>query len=240
MQLGCAVLWLYIFFCRAKIQHKLLRSKLVVIVLMTNIPLPTFSSGYSQHKWGIWAFVVPVVIAAGTSNIAMQFKKIYFGSEREEITTLKIIANCMLPKMKTGLLQTRTTWTSVFWRYPPLPHDYPYHWVILDPKSKEDKVKVTNLKNLPKFQFFFNFETTFHATHLLIQSEKDSDHRWTDGRVETSIPTYNFAGVIISGNLIICENSNCFVDTSLTWTNVYISYLNDNMAQEAGVSGMDK
>ena len=29
----------------------------------------------------------------------------------------------------------------------PLPHDYPYYWVILDPKSKEDKVKVTNSKN---------------------------------------------------------------------------------------------
>ena len=37
------------------------------------------------------------------------------------------------------------------WGYPPPPHDYPYHWVILDPKSKEDKVKVTNLKNSPKF-----------------------------------------------------------------------------------------
>ena len=34
------------------------------------------------------------------------------------------------------------------------PHDYPFHWVILDPKSKEDKVKVTNLKNSPKFQIF--------------------------------------------------------------------------------------
>ena len=32
---------------------------------------------------------------------------------------------------------------------PPL-HDYPYYWFILDPKSKQDKVKVTNLKNLPK------------------------------------------------------------------------------------------
>ena len=41
---------------------------------------------------------------------------------------------------------------------PPPPHDYPYHWVILDPKSKEDKVKVTNLKKSPKFQTF-NFET---------------------------------------------------------------------------------
>ena len=32
------------------------------------------------------------------------------------------------------------------------PHDYPYHRVILDPTSKEDKVKVTNLKESAKFQ----------------------------------------------------------------------------------------
>ena len=49
---------------------------------------------------------------------------------------------------------TRTTRTPAFWGYPPPPNDYPYHWVILDPKSKEDKVKVTNLKNSPKFQIF--------------------------------------------------------------------------------------
>ena len=29
-----------------------------------------------------------------------------------------------------------------------------YYWFILDPKSKQDKVKVTNLKNLPKLQIF--------------------------------------------------------------------------------------
>ena len=28
----------------------------------------------------------------------------------------------------------------------------PYYWVILDPKSNEDKVKVTNLTNLPKLK----------------------------------------------------------------------------------------
>ena len=48
---------------------------------------------------------------------------------------------------------------------PPPPHDYPYHWVILDPKSKEDKVKVTNLKNSPKFQIsgFWNWHYTRHT-----------------------------------------------------------------------------
>ena len=30
---------------------------------------------------------------------------------------------------------TRTTRTPAFWGYPPPPHDYPYHWVILDPSQ---------------------------------------------------------------------------------------------------------
>ena len=58
--------------------------------------------------------------------------------------------------------KTRTTRTPAFWGYPPPPNDYPYHWVILEHKSKEDKVKVTNLKNSPKFQ-----KRALHATHLL-------------------------------------------------------------------------
>ena len=52
------------------------------------------------------------------------------------------------------MFTTRTARTPAFWGYPPPPHDYPYHWVILDPKSKEDKVKVTNSTNSPKFQIF--------------------------------------------------------------------------------------
>ena len=46
---------------------------------------------------------------------------------------------------------TRTTRMPGFSGYPPPPHDYPYNWVILDPKSKDDKVKITNLKNSQKF-----------------------------------------------------------------------------------------
>ena len=59
--------------------------------------------------------------------------------------------------------KTRTTRTLAFWGYPPPPHDYPYHWVILDPKSKEDKVKVTNLKN----SNFGILKRALHVTHLL-------------------------------------------------------------------------
>ena len=113
-------------------------------------------------------------------------------------------------------LKTRTTRTPAFWGYPQPPHDYPYYWVILDPKSKEDKVKVTNLKNLPKFQKFkfWNKHYTRHTfwsclircanmkwirrVLLKIQSGHDSVHRrtdgrtdrWTDGQGETSIPPF--------------------------------------------------
>ena len=103
---------------------------------------------------------------------------------------------------------TRTTRTPAFWGYPPPPHDYPYHWVILDPKSKEDKVKVTNLKNLPKFQIFliWNGHYTRHIfwsclircanmkwiwwVLLKIRSRHDSVHRRTDGESDSSIPPF--------------------------------------------------
>ena len=111
---------------------------------------------------------------------------------------------------------TRTTRTPAFWGYPLPPNDYPYHWVILDPRSKEDKVKVTNLKNSPKFQIFecWNRHYTRHTfwsclircanmkwirwVLLKIQSGHDSVHRRTDGRTDrrtdgqgdTSIPPF--------------------------------------------------
>ena len=61
---------------------------------------------------------------------------------------------------------TRTTRTPAFWGYPPPPNDYPYHWVILDPKSKDDKVKVTNFKKNAKILNFWIFKRALHATHL--------------------------------------------------------------------------
>ena len=100
-------------------------------------------------------------------------------------------------------ISTRTTRTPSFWGYPPPPHDYPYHWVILDPKWKEDKVKVTNLKNSPKFLNGHYTRHTFWSclircanmkwirwVLLKIQSGHDSVHRRTDGQGDTSIPPY--------------------------------------------------
>ena len=78
----------------------------------------------------------------------------------------------------------------------------------LYPKSNEDKVKVTNLKNLPKFQIL---KQTLHATHLLKLLDKMCNYemdptsivedaertrfcpqmdRRTDGQGETSIPPF--------------------------------------------------
>ena len=105
---------------------------------------------------------------------------------------------------------TRTTRTPAFWGYPAPPHDYPYHWAILDPKSKDDKVKVTNFKNSPKFQFFefWNGHYTRHTfwsclircanmkwirwVLLKIQSGHDSVHRQTDGRTDRRTRWYQY------------------------------------------------
>ena len=79
------------------------------------------------------------------------------------------------------------TRTPVFWGYPLLPHDYPFYWVKLDPKSKEDKVKVTNLKNSLKFQKLLircaNMKW-IQRVLLKIQSGHDSVHRQTDRRTD--------------------------------------------------------
>ena len=110
----------------------------------------------------------------------------------------------MIPTYCHGSKLTGTTRTPAFWGYPPPPHDYPYHGVILDPKWKEDKVKVTNLKN-------WILKRALHATHLLKLLDKmckyemdpmsiveDTERtrlcpqtdRRTDGQGDTSIPPF--------------------------------------------------
>ena len=126
---------------------------------------------------------------------------------------------------------TRTTRMPSFWGYPLSPNDYPYHWVILDPKSKEDKVKVANFKNLPKF---LNKHCTRHTfgsclircsnmkwirwVLLKIQSGHDSVHRQTgrrtDGQGETSIPPFQ---------LRWSEGYNKMTCASRVWINKHFS-----------------
>ena len=116
--------------------------------------------------------------------------------------------------------KARTTRTPAFWGYPPPPHDYPYHWVILDPKSKEDKVKVTNLKNSPKFHIF-EFWNNYYMRHtfwsclircanmkwirwvlLKIQRGHDSVHRRTDGQTDKVKPVYPPFNFVEAGGII--------------------------------------
>ena len=96
-------------------------------------------------------------------------------------------------------ITTRTTRTPTFWGYPPLPHDYPYHWVILDFKWKDE---ISNLWILKR---------ALRATHLLKLLDKmckyemdlmsiveDTERtrfcpqtdRRTDGQGDTSIPPF--------------------------------------------------
>ena len=74
------------------------------------------------------------------------------------IKTFSLLKHPLIPVIILAKYETRTTRMPAFWAYPPPPHDYPYHWVILDSKSKEDKVKVTNLKKIAKNFKFFNCE----------------------------------------------------------------------------------
>ena len=108
----------------------------------------------------------------------------------------------------------------MFWGYPPPPHDYPFNWVILDPKSKDDKVKVTNFKNSPKFQIFefWNGHYTRHTfwsclircanmkwirwVSLKIQSGHNSVHRRTDGQTDKVIPVYPPINFVEAGGII--------------------------------------
>ena len=132
---------------------------------------------------------------------------LYLGSNRisHRVQHMHRLKDGIIPVL-TRLIQytTRTTRTAAFWWYPPPPH----YWVTLDPKSKEDKVKVTNLKKCPKFQCFkfWNKHYTRHTFWsglirctnmkrirqllLKIQSGHDSVHRRTDGQGETSIPPF--------------------------------------------------
>ena len=150
--------------------------------------------------------------------------------------------------------KTRTTRTPAFWGYPPPPNDYPNHWVILDPKSKEDKVKVTNLKNSPKFQIseFWNGHYTRHTfwsclircanmkwirwVLLKIQSGHDSVHRRIDGQTDKVIPVYppfNFVNnlpwtlkIFWMFNISLAKNFEGFIARfSYRWLSARLQYL---------------
>ena len=113
---------------------------------------------YDDGRWSVIDFAksrsqIPGItfISDRCHNTLTVETPVQYGHQTQKVTSvLMILEN----GKNNSLEETGRTRMPAFWGYPPPPHDYPYHWVILDPKSKEDKVKVTNLKNLPKFQIF--------------------------------------------------------------------------------------
>ena len=78
----------------------------------------------------------------------------------------------------------------------PPPHNYPYYWFILYPKSKQHKVKFTNLKNLTKLlldnmcKYEMDLASIVEDTgqsRFCPQVDRRVDGR-TDGHGKTSIP----------------------------------------------------
>ena len=73
---------------------------------------------------------------------------------------------------------SRTTMTPAFWGYPRRPMiTHTTEQFILDPKSKQDKAKVTHLKNLASI-----IEDT-ERTRFYPQTDRRTN-KWTDGRTD--------------------------------------------------------
>ena len=81
---------------------------------------------------------------------------------------------------------------SAFWGYPPPPHYYPYYWFILDPKSKQDKVKLTNLKNLPNF---YRVDTILSTDRQGETSITPFKLRWAGGNKTVLVSTLEYLKV---------------------------------------------
>ena len=91
-------------------------------------------------------------------------------------------------------ITTTTTRIPAFWGYPLSPYDYPYYWFILNPKSWQDKVKVTNLDNLLKLIFQCKKNTFWSCLMtcvnlkwrvlLKIESRHDPVHKRADGQAD--------------------------------------------------------
>ena len=128
---------------------------------------------------------------------------------------------------------TRPTKTPAFWGYPPLPHDYSYYWVIMDPKSKEDKVKVINLKNLPKCQFFlfwnklYTWHTLWSCLITCANMKWSDEYCWryrpdptlstdgqTDGQTDKVKPVYPSFNFVEAGRGGIISN--------IQWVKIYL------------------
>ena len=131
--------------------------------IRNNIPYPKFRAFYLFLNWTTWVTFAEVAqprfpLGQFTLMWAILFRVWITRSQLKLQKLERLCASCGCP---------------------PPPHDYPYYWpvhvgfqartidqFIWDPKSKQDKVKVTNLNNLQNFNFVL-LKKTLHATHLL-------------------------------------------------------------------------
>ena len=110
---------------------------------------------------------------------------------------------------------TRTTRTPAFWGYPPPPHDYPYHWVIFDPKSNVWILKwalhathlLKLLDKMCKYEMdpMSILEDTERA-RFCPQTDRQTDGRMdrrTDGQTDKVIPVYPPINFVEAGGIII-------------------------------------
>ena len=83
---------------------------------------------------------------------------------------------------------TRSTRMPAFWEYPPLPHDYPYYWFILDPshpwKSQSYKSKELICQNFKFWNKFYMWLTTWRCLIRCVYM------KWVPWQGE--IPPFNF------------------------------------------------
>ena len=117
-----------------------------------------------------------------------------------------------------NVIESRATRTPAFWEWTPPPYDYPYCLFVSDHKSKQDKVKVIDLKNKCQKIIILEFCKQIYTRHtfwclircinikwiqwvlLKIQSVHDPLHWRTDGQTDgqdkTSIPPFQLLWIL--------------------------------------------
>ena len=101
---------------------------------------------FSPQCFKCYSFGCTAAIRCGNACQGPHSDSLYSGSEHIQFNSPRLV------KREVGFPDPRRALigSNQLWRVNDSPYYREYHWVILDPKSKEDKVKATNLKNSPK------------------------------------------------------------------------------------------
>ena len=95
---------------------------------------------FCDENFGIWFEVLLKSVHSDIIDNSQHWFRKWLGhratSHYYHITNGHIYANGHMHH----LFLTRTTRTPAFWGYPPPPHDYPHYWIMLGPKSKQDRM----------------------------------------------------------------------------------------------------